>query len=149
MLAMDGALAETIAWICSYCLASSSMTLLNKAAIKALAFPYWLCVFQNGATLVCLGLVVLVAPKNHKVFGLRVPFSRKMIKHWAPAAVLFCAMLVTSMQAMKSMSVTTVLVVRALTPLVTLVFEIQILGLSPAVPARATHAPVSRCLPSR
>ena len=49
--------AAVFAWVVSYCLASTSMTLLNKGAIKALPFPYWLCVMQNIATLIILFFV--------------------------------------------------------------------------------------------
>merc|ERR1712166_1039768 len=48
--------------------------------------------------------------------------------HWTPAAILFCTMLVSAMSAMQTMSVTTVLVTRSLTPLVTLILESRILG---------------------
>jgi GDP-mannose transporter len=106
------------------------MTLLNKAAIKAFTFPYFLCILQNLATLAGLAIVVSIAPKDHKIFGLKVPFDRKMLKHWMPSVILFCTMLVSSMSAMKTMSVTSILVVRALTPLVTLVVEGRILGAS-------------------
>ena len=58
-----------VGWIISYCIASSSMTILNKAAIKAFDFPYWLCTFQNLATLLVLAIIVNIVPKNHKIFA--------------------------------------------------------------------------------
>merc|ERR1712166_1080283 len=49
---------------------------------------------------------------------------------WTPAAILFCTMLVSAMSAMQTMSVTTVLVTRSLTPLVTLILESRVLGVA-------------------
>ena len=109
-MAMDAALYETMGWVVAYSFASSSMTLLNKAAITAFTFPYFLCVLQNLATLFFLAIVVSIAPKDHKIFGLRAGsgFSLKIFKQWSPAVLLFCLMLVSSMSAMRSMSVTKV-----------------------------------------
>ena len=153
-MAMDAAVFETMSWVIVYCLASSSMTLLNKAAIKAFTFPYFLCVLQNLATLFFLFIVVSIAPKDHKIFGLRVGknFNLKMFKQWSPAVLLFTLMLVSSMSAMRSMSVTSVLVIRALTPLVTLLVEMRVLSTLPASAAPAVPrnpltpvAPLSPC----
>merc|ERR1711865_939833 len=119
---------EMLSWILAYCVASSSMTILNKAAIGAFNYPFWLCTLQNLATLLVLGLIVAVAPKGHKIFGLRVKYSNKVVLTWTPAAILFCTMLVSAMSAMQTMSVTTVLVTRSLTPLVTLILESRVLG---------------------
>ena len=149
-MALDAAVVEMAVWICTYCLASTCMTLLNKAAIKAFPFPYWLCVLQNLATLVCLGVIVKVVAKGHKIFGLRVPFSWKVAKAWTPATLLFCLMLVSSMSAMTTMSVTSVLVVRALTPLVTLILETRVLGALATKPGLSLTRPNARlCAPSQ
>jgi len=146
-MAMDAALLEMMSWVVVYCFASSSMTLLNKAAIKAFTFPYFLCVLQNLATLFFLAIVVAIAPKDHKIFGLRVGsgFNIKMFKQWTPAVLLFTLMLVSSMSAMRTMSVTSVLVIRALTPLVTLLVEMRVLSTpqahpEPVVPRNPAHA---------
>ena len=125
---LDAATVEMISWIAGYCLASSSMTILNKAAIKAFNFPYWLCTFQNFATLLALAVIVNLVPKGHKIFGLRVQYSNQVLFTWTPAALLFCLMLVSAMSAMQTMSVTTVLVARSLTPLVTLILESRVLS---------------------
>lgn len=122
--------AAVFAWVVSYCLASTSMTLLNKGAIKALPFPYWLCVMQNMATLIILFLVWLSVEKGHKIFGFRVQITLRMLKYWMPAVILFCLMLVSSLSALHLTSVPTVLVFRSLTPVVTLVFESRLLGAS-------------------
>ena len=124
----DAGTIDMVTWIIGYCIASSSMTILNKAAILAFSFPFWLCTLQNLATLAVLAIIVLIAPKGHKIFGLRVKYSNKVVLTWTPAAVLFCTMLVSAMSAMQTMSVTTVLVTRSLTPLVTLIFESRILS---------------------
>ena len=124
----DAAGMEMLTWIVCYCIASSSMTILNKAAINAFNYPFWLCTLQNLATLLVLALIVAVAPKGHKIFGLRVQYSNKVALTWTPAAILFCTMLVSAMCAMQTMSVTTVLVTRSLTPLVTLILEARVLG---------------------
>merc|ERR1712166_55740 len=126
----DAAGMEMLTWIVCYCIASSSMTILNKAAINAFNYPFWLCTLQNLATLLVLALIVAVAPKGHKIFGLRVQYSNKVALTWTPAAILFCTMLVSAMCAMQTMSVTTVLVTRSLTPLVTLILEARVLGVS-------------------
>merc|ERR1712086_1201796 len=124
----DAGTIDMVTWIIGYCIASSSMTILNKAAILAFSFPFWLCTLQNLATLAVLAIIVLIAPKGHKIFGLRVKYSNKVVLTWTPAAVLFCTMLVSAMSAMQTMSVTTVLVTRSLTPLVTLILESRVLG---------------------
>jgi len=130
---LDAATVEMISWIAGYCLASSSMTILNKAAIKAFNFPYWLCTFQNFATLLVLAVIVNLVPKGHKIFGLRVQYSNQVLFTWTPAALLFCLMLVSAMSAMQTMSVTTVLVARSLTPLVTLILESRVLSVKASV----------------
>ena len=127
---VDAGTVEMLSWIVAYCVASSSMTILNKAAIKAFNFPFWLCTLQNLATLAVLGVIVAIAPKGHAIFGLRVKYSNKVVLTWTPAAILFCTMLVSAMSAMQTMSVTTVLVTRSLTPLVTLILESRILGVT-------------------
>ena len=92
---VDGGTVEMLSWIVAYCVASSSMTILNKAAIKAFNFPFWLCTLQNLATLAVLGVIVAIAPKGHAIFGLRVKYSNKVVLTWTPAAILFCTMLVS------------------------------------------------------
>ena len=142
---LDAETWNMVGWIISYCIASSSMTILNKAAIKAFDFPYWLCTFQNLATLLVLAIIVNIVPKNHKIFGLRVQYSNQVVFTWTPAALMFCLMLVSAMSAMQTMSVTTVLVTRSLTPLVTLVLEARVLStLAARRPSR--HPPQSCAL---
>jgi drug/metabolite transporter (DMT)-like permease len=126
----DANTVEMAGWIVAYCISSSSMTILNKAAIKAFNFPFWLCTLQNLATLLVLAFIVSVAPKGHKIFGLKTKYDSKIVLTWTPAAIMFCVMLVSAMSAMQTMSVTTVLVTRSLTPLVTLILEVYMLGVT-------------------
>ena len=131
---------STAAWIAAYCIASSSMTILNKAAVQALPFAYWLCLMQNTATLGFMLLIWLIVPRDHAIFGFRVPASLRVLAHWTPAAALFCLMLVSSLSALSRVSVPTVLVFRSLTPLTTALLEWRLLGeRRPPSRAHSTH----------
>ena len=112
-----GGLAETVAWVAAFCFASTSMTMLNKAAVKALPFPYWLCVLQNIATILLVGTVVSTCvPSGHPTFGLVRSLDWEVVRLWIPAVVMFIIMLVSSLSALHAVSVPTVLVFRSLTP---------------------------------
>jgi drug/metabolite transporter (DMT)-like permease len=115
--------------MCFYAFSSITMTLINKGAVKALPFPYFLCLIQNIVTL-AIGTVVgvRVAP-NHAKLGLQMTrrMTRQILYTWLPALLLFVTMLISSMSAMKHITVPSVLVFRALTPLVTAAFAMQIL----------------------
>ena len=116
------------------------MTILNKAAVQALPFAYWLCLMQNTATLGFMLLIWLIVPRDHAIFGFRVPASLRVLAHWTPAAALFCLMLVSSLSALSRVSVPTVLVFRSLTPLTTALLEWRLLGeRRPPSRAHSTH----------
>ena len=84
-----------------YALASISMMLVNKGAVKALPHPYFLCFLQNGATLafaVVIGLYV--APDSPKL-GFKVQLTKSITYSWTPALLLFVLMLVSSLSAVR------------------------------------------------
>ena len=117
-------LAETVVWVVAFCFASTSMTMLNKAAVKALPFPYWLCVLQNIATILLVGAVVSTCvPSGHPTFGLVRSLDWEVVTLWLPAVAMFIVMLVSSLSALHAVSVPTVLVFRSLTPLCTAILE--------------------------
>ena len=117
-------LAETVIWVVAFCFASTSMTMLNKAAVKALPFPYWLCVLQNIATILLVGAVVSTCvPSGHPTFGLVRSLDWEVVTLWLPAVAMFIVMLVSSLSALHAVSVPTVLVFRSLTPLCTAILE--------------------------
>ena len=114
-----------------YAAASISMMLVNKAAVKALPFPIFLCVVQNAATLVFAYIVGSAFP-GHAKLGFKVKLTREVIVTWTPALLLFITMLISSLSAMEYISVPSVLVFRALTPLVTAVCGMHVLGDRPS-----------------
>lgn len=104
------------------------MTLINKQAVKVFAYAYWLALLQNGMTLVLAGIVGGFIFPGHTRFGFRLKMARSVLKTWVPAVTMFVGMLISSLSAMEYISVPSVLVFRALTPLVTAVISIPVLG---------------------
>lgn len=134
LAARMGQYGEITFWILAYCTASTSMNILNKKAISAMPFPYFLSALQNLATLIMALIVAyLIAPHTgppfDKTFGLKKKLDLDTLVKWTPAVLLFCLMLVSSLSAMHRVSVPTVLVCRSLTPMVTAALEIQFLGM--------------------
>ena len=112
---MDGMQQSTA--VAYYACASVGMTLVNKAAVKTLPHPYFLCFVQNAATLfIALCLAHLVAPKFPSAatkLSIKVQLTAAVFKAWLPALLLFVTMLISSLSAMEFLSVPSVLVFRA------------------------------------
>jgi drug/metabolite transporter (DMT)-like permease len=134
-----GALAErcvanaaSLGIVAFYAVSAISMTLANKAAVHALPHPYFLCIIQNATTLVFALLIALWLAPGHEHLGLRLQLERSILGAWAPALLLFILMLISSMTAMEYITVPTVLVFRALTPLATALIAAPVLGELPS-----------------
>ena len=124
--------------VCFYAFASVSMTLVNKGAVKAIPFPYFLCLIQNALTIVIALFVALVLAPGHDKLGLKLKITQAVLITWMPALILFVLMLISSMSAMKYLAVPSVLVFRALTPLATAAFSMCLLENS--IPSKAEWA---------
>ena len=124
--------------VCFYAFASVSMTLVNKGAVKAIPFPYFLCLIQNALTVVIALFVALVLAPGHEKLGLKLQITKAVLITWMPALILFVLMLTSSMSAMKYLAVPSVLVFRALTPLATAAFAMCLLENS--IPSKAEWA---------
>lgn len=118
--------------IAANCIAAVTMLIVNKYSIKALPFPIILVLTQNTVTLVIVLIVGLYVAKGHKIFGFRVPLTTSVVRIWFPAMLLFLTMLISSLSAMRYISVPSVLVFRALTPLVTSSISVPVLGHRPS-----------------
>jgi hypothetical protein len=82
--------------IASYACSSVGMMLVNKAAVRALPFPYFLCLMQNLSTLGVAALVGFKIAPKHAQFGLRLQVTRAVLFTWLPALLLFVAMVISA-----------------------------------------------------
>jgi drug/metabolite transporter (DMT)-like permease len=124
-------LSEKAVAICANCVAAVTMLMVNKFAVQALPYPIILVLAQNSVTLVVVLATGLYCGRGHRNFGFRVSLTAEVVRMWFPAMCLFITMLCSSLFAMKTISVPSVLVFRALTPLVTSSIAVPVLGHRP------------------
>ncbi|KAH9586246.1 EamA domain [Trypanosoma melophagium] len=101
-----------------FCVSSVGMMLSNKLAVVALPLPCTLVLMQLVATL------ALLIPFRSQVERLRL----QNVQKWFPVALLFAAMLYTSMKSFVYATVPTVIIIRNLGSIVTTVAEYYVLG---------------------
>jgi len=118
--------------IVGYAFSSVAMTLINKAAVKAFQYPYWLSMLQNATTLVFAVVIGTVFLPHSDRFGFRLKVDPSVLRVWMPAVTMFVAMLISSLSAMEYISVPSVLVFRSVTPLVTSCVAVPVLGTIPS-----------------
>eukprot|EP01064_Diplonema_japonicum_P014344 TRINITY_DN2194_c1_g1_i1.p1 TRINITY_DN2194_c1_g1~~TRINITY_DN2194_c1_g1_i1.p1 ORF type:complete len:364 (+),score=75.19 TRINITY_DN2194_c1_g1_i1:33-1124(+) len=101
--------------IACYTTCSVSMILLNKLIIdsKGFHFPFVLVFFQNLSAVVVVISLKLLGVIDYP--GLK----EKLIKRWLPLVVLFVGMLMTSLMALKTMSVPVQTLIKSLAIFVT------------------------------
>lgn len=107
-----------------FCLASGSMTLLNKAALSSFHFKATeaLLFFQ------CFVAVVLVQLFKTSGYIKVEPFNWNIVKVWYPANIIFVGMIITSFWALKDLGVATVTVLKNLTNLIVVTSEYFLYG---------------------
>lgn len=109
----------------AYCISGTLLTLANKLAIVAFPVPNTLLVIQNGVTIVMLMGGSFLWPG---MFQKMPVLTVQVVKAWLPLVLLFVAMLVSSLQALMSVSAVTLIVMRNLSTLCVAFFERLILG---------------------
>ncbi|KAH9586267.1 Sugar phosphate transporter domain [Trypanosoma melophagium] len=109
---------EYVRAIAIYSVSSMGMMLSNKLAVVALPLPCTLVLMQMVATL------ALLIPFRSQVERLRL----QNVQKWFPVALLFAAMLYTSMESFVYANLSTVLTFRNLGSIVTTVAEYYVLG---------------------
>jgi Triose-phosphate Transporter family len=118
-----------------YCVSGTALTLVNKVAMTTFPFPNVVLVLQNVATVVMLCIGSAASPL---MFGRMPPLSRQTLTLWAPLAVAFVVMLISSMLALLEVSAVTLIVIRNLTSITVAVLEYGFLGTR--VPAQGAVA---------
>lgn len=92
----------------AFCLSGSALTVLNKQIMGFLPAPNAVLFAQNAVTLALLGF-------GKSALDLHIePLQRQKIRRWLPLVMLFYAMLVSSMLALKFVTATTLIVQRNL-----------------------------------
>uniref|UniRef100_A0A7S3CUR8 Sugar phosphate transporter domain-containing protein n=1 Tax=Palpitomonas bilix TaxID=652834 RepID=A0A7S3CUR8_9EUKA len=105
-MASDGAHGSTPVWILCYCLASSSMLLVNSFAMTSIKQPYFVLAFQMAVTVILMHFTT-------RIMKIQVlPLRRHMVVKWAPIIVFFLVMLYTSAMALVYVSPVSVIVWR-------------------------------------
>ena len=107
-----------------FCLAGSSLTVLNKILVSNLfPFPSFLTFIQCFFTAASILLGKYALPSAFTVEDITVSKCRS----WSSLVVLFLIMLVSSMLALQKVTVTTLIVARNLTTLTTAVCDVHFL----------------------
>jgi drug/metabolite transporter (DMT)-like permease len=108
-----------------YCFSGTALTLINKLAILAYPYPNALLVLQNGVTV----LLLLLGSYFHSTMFQSMPkITIQIIKSWFPLVLLFVLMLLSSLQALRFVSATTLIVMRNLSTLFVAFFERLVLN---------------------
>lgn len=108
-----------------YCASGTFLTLVNKLAMAQFPFPNAVITLQNAATIAMLLTGSVAAPAT---FGRMPPLSRETLTMWAPLAIAFVVVLVSSMLALLKVSAVTLIVIRNLTAISVAALERLVLG---------------------
>jgi len=116
-------------WVGMFCFCSSTMTIFNKLASKALPDTITLVIMQNCVSLLlALAIGNIVGQRGSPDFRFKQPLTAAIVLKWLPAVCLFTGMLVSSLYALKLTSVPFTIVCRSLTPHFSALLEIIFFG---------------------
>jgi len=116
---------KTIVTLLVYFLSGTLLILVNKLSIIVFPFANMLLVLQNGVTVILLLINFYLFPvESQSIPSLNIA----ILKMWTPLVLLFVTMLISSLFALKYVSVPTVIVIRNLSTLSVAVLEYLVLG---------------------
>eukprot|EP00959_Pyramimonas_sp_CCMP1952_P168916 3528686-Pyramimonas_sp.AAC.1 len=110
--------------IVAYCVVGNALTIVNKIVMMNFPYPNMVVLLQCIVTIwLVLGGEKVVPHITGEVKSLEWP----LVKVWIWLTILFFAMLLSSMYALETVTVPTIIVVRNLATLVTTVFDVTFL----------------------
>lgn len=111
--------------LCSYCIAGTLLTLLNKNAISFFPHPLLILMIQNTASLLIVSLAIRFSNDTSlgSVRHRMCTHSKDFLKTWIPLVLLFTGMLLSSLLALQSVTATSLIVMRNLTTITTAALE--------------------------
>jgi GDP-mannose transporter len=114
-----------MAGVIVYSISGVLLTLVNKIAIRLFPYACLLIIVQNFMTVV---LLIAGSALFKDTLGTLPCLTWALVRRWVPLSVLFVAMLVSSLLALKDVSPVTLVVLRNLTTLVVAIGEWRFLG---------------------
>ena len=103
-----------------YCFSGTLLTLLNKLAVIVFPYPNTLLLLQNGTAVI---FFVLGSYICRETLCLIPSLNMKIMRLWIPAVLCFVLMLISSLFALRYVSVTAVIVMRNLSTLMVAILE--------------------------
>jgi drug/metabolite transporter (DMT)-like permease len=116
--------AKTAVVIVAYCIVGNALTLVNKIVMMHFPYPNVVVLVQ---CIVTIGLVLCGEKLLPHITGDIRDLEWPLIKQWIWLTILFFIMLLSSMYALETVTVPTMIVVRNLATLVTAVFDVVFL----------------------
>mmetsp|Transcript_3770 Transcript_3770/g.7782 ORF Transcript_3770/g.7782 Transcript_3770/m.7782 type:complete len:303 (-) Transcript_3770:239-1147(-) len=110
--------------IVAYCIVGNALTIVNKIVMLHYPYPNVVVLLQ---CIVTIGLVRFGERFLPQITGEVKPLEWPLIKVWIWLTILFFVMLLSSMYALETVTVPTIIVVRNLATLVTTVFDVTFL----------------------